>query len=253
MLIAHGETDVGRRRQVNEDHILAAEPLFVVCDGMGGHKAGEVASSLAVEAIARFIERSEEDRELTWPYGFDPRLPYDGNRLRTAIKLANRTVFKHATSGEDYTGMGTTVAAILAAAGEPCMTYAHVGDSRIYLMRGGVLRQLTRDDSWANLVAAGGEAEATASADAALRNVLTKALGAREEVEFDVGVQPLQDGDVVMLCSDGLTNMVADARIAELIAARASDLGVAGRALVAEANGHGGRDNISVILVQYRG
>jgi len=96
MLISHGETDIGKRRKINEDSIFAANGLFVVCDGMGGHKAGEVASSLAVETIARFVERSDEDRELTWPFGFNPQLSFNGNRLRTAVKLANRAVFRQA-------------------------------------------------------------------------------------------------------------------------------------------------------------
>lgn len=98
MIVSHGLTDVGRRRKINEDSIFAADGLFIVCDGMGGHKAGEVASSLAVEAITRFIERSNEDQELTWPFGFDPRLSYNANRLRTAIKLANRSVFRKASA-----------------------------------------------------------------------------------------------------------------------------------------------------------
>lgn len=89
MLTAHGETDIGKRRKINEDSIFAARGLFVVCDGMGGHKAGEIASSLAVETIVRFVERSDEDRELIWPFGFDHRQSFNGNRLRTAVKLAN--------------------------------------------------------------------------------------------------------------------------------------------------------------------
>lgn len=251
MIISHGQTDIGKRRKINEDSIFAADGLFLVCDGMGGHKAGEVASSLAVEAISRFIERSNEDRELTWPFGFNPRLSYNANRLRTAVKLANRTVYKKANSGEEYTGMGTTVAAVITSSGDSLMTYAHVGDSRVYLIRGGVMLQLTRDDSWANLAWAGAPGEDPASSTG-MKNVLTKALGAREDVEFDVVDQALHDGDVVLLCSDGLTNMLPDPRIFELISAHPGDLESACRELVSSANDQGGRDNISVILVQYR-
>jgi serine/threonine protein phosphatase PrpC len=251
MLSAHGETDVGRRRKINEDSIFVADGLLVVCDGMGGHQAGEVASALAVETIARFVQRTDEDRELTWPFGFDPRQSFNANRLRTAVKLANRAVFKHANSGDAYTGMGTTVAAALVSPGQPRMTYSNVGDSRVYLIRGGAILQLTHDDSWANLARIGGaEDDLTATG---MKNVLTKALGAREEVDFDVTDQELQAGDLVLLCSDGLTNMVSDADILRLVAAGLADLPAACRELVAMANAAGGRDNVSVILAHYRG
>src|SRR5215510_11041326 len=134
MLIAHGESDIGKRRKINEDSIFAANGLFVVCDGMGGHKAGEVASGLAVEVVSQFVERSDEDRELTWPFGFNPQLSFTANRLRTAIKLANRAVYRHANSREAYTGMGTTVVAAIISSRKARMTYANVGDSRIYLI-----------------------------------------------------------------------------------------------------------------------
>ncbi len=251
MLISHGETDIGKRRKINEDSIFAADGLFVVCDGMGGHQAGEVASNLAVEVITRFVGRSE-DGELTWPFGFDPRRSYDANRLRTAVKLANRAVFKHADAGEAYTGMGTTVAAVFVSPGEPRMSYAHVGDSRVYLIRAGTIQQLTRDDSWVNLDWAAGPADDPAAPNTAMRNILTKALGARDDVEFEVVDRPVHDGDLVLLCSDGLTNMVPDPRILDVVGAHAGDLPGACRALVAAANAEGGRDNISVILAQYR-
>jgi protein phosphatase len=245
MFEVHGETDVGRRRQLNEDAIFAADGLFIVCDGMGGHKAGEVASRLATDAIANFIKRSQNDPELTWPCGFDPRLSEDANRLSTAIKLANRTVFHTAQSSDDYSGMGTTVVAVLVAPGRAEMTYGHVGDSRIYLIRDGAMTQLTKDDSLVNLVSAD---------DApAVKNVLTKALGVQEDVEFEVVGKELQAGDIVLLCSDGLTNMLPDPAILEVVTAHAGTLEEACRHLVAGANAQGGRDNISVLLVRYGG
>lgn len=247
-----GLTDVGRRRKINEDAIFRGEGLFIVCDGMGGHRAGEVASALAVDTIVKFIERSEEDRELTWPFGFNPRLSYNANRLFTALKLANRAVYRKASSADEYTGMGTTVAAVLIAPADPVMTYGHVGDSRIYLIRGGAMLQLTRDDSWANLAWSAGAAPEESPVASTMRHVLTKALGAREDVDFDVVDQALSDRDVVLLCSDGLTNMLPDRRILEVVLQQGDDLEAAGRQLVQEANEQGGRDNISVILVQYR-
>ena len=249
MITFHGQTDVGKRRSLNEDAIFASEHLFIVCDGMGGHKAGEVASQLAIDVIAGFGQRSAEDTEITWPYGFLTRVSFDGNRLRTAIKLANRTVFRKSASSEDYTGMGTTVAAVLVAPTRPQMTYATVGDSRIYLLRGDVILQLSHDDSWANLA---WDADAGDDpAKAAMQHVLTKALGARDDVDFEVKSQELSDGDILLLCSDGLTNMLPDRRLLELVAAHGPDLASACQALVTEANTQGGRDNISAILVRY--
>ena len=244
-----GVTDIGRRRALNEDAVLMRDGLFVVCDGMGGHKAGEVASQLAVDVISAFVTRSGADAEITWPFGFHPGLSLDGNRLFTAVKLANRAVFRKAASSEDYTGMGTTVVAVTVPPNRPHMSYAHVGDSRVYLLRGGTILQLTRDDSWANLAWKDGEDEATT---ASMKNVLTKALGAREDVDFEVQSQELADGDTVLLCSDGLTNMLPDPRILEIVHAQGADLDSACAQLVAAANAEGGRDNISAILLHYR-
>ena len=106
MLSSSSATDIGKRRKLNEDTVLAAPGLFVVCDGMGGHEAGEVASRLATDVIASFIARSEADPEMTWPYGFNTQMSYDANRLVTAIKLANRAIFRKASSVDAYTGMG---------------------------------------------------------------------------------------------------------------------------------------------------
>src|SRR5262249_18974186 len=146
-----GLSDIGRRRPLNEDTVYLQENLFIVCDGMGGHKAGEVASQLAVDAIAAFVRRTSEDPELTWPYGYDTRLSYDANRLSNGIKLANHLIHRKAASADEYTGMGTTVAAVMIHPKKPLLTFAHVGDSRIYLVRAGVILQLTRDDTWANI------------------------------------------------------------------------------------------------------
>lgn len=246
---SHGQTDTGRRRSLNEDAILARDNLFVVCDGMGGRKAGEVASQLALDVIAAFVKRSAEDPEITWPYGFHRGASFDGNRLRTAIKLANRAIFRKAASSEDYTGMGSTVAALIISQNRPQMTYAYVGDSRLYLIRDGVILQLSRDDSWANLSWEGGEPDDLAKAS--MKHVLTKALGAQDDVDFEAMDQELNQGDVLLLCSDGLTNMVPDQRILDIVSTRGADLEGACSGLVTEANAQGGRDNISAILVRY--
>lgn len=249
MISFYGRTDVGRRRTLNEDAIFLSDSLFVLCDGMGGHKAGEVASELAVDVIAAFAKRSGEDPEITWPYGFQARISFNGNRLHTAVKLANRAVYRKAASSEDYTGMGTTATVVLVSPGKSQITYTHVGDSRIYLVRAGVILQLTRDDSWVNLSWEGESVED--STRTSMKHVLTKALGAREDVEFKVAEQELSDGDVVLLCSDGLTNMLSDRRILEIVSTHGIDLEGACDDLVTDANAQGGRDNISVILVRY--
>ena len=243
MIEFHAETDVGRRRQLNEDAIFAGDGLFVVCDGMGGHNAGEVASKLAVDTIADFVKRSGTDPEITWPVGFDPRRSDDANRLATAIKVANRTVFDTSLSSEEYRGMGTTVVAVLTSPDTNEVTYGHVGDSRIYLIRGDTLTQLTTDDSWVNVL--------PADDPRAKKNLLTKALGVREDVEFEVVERTLEAGDTLLLCSDGLTNMLSDDAIFEVVTTHAGNLKEACHQLVVGANALGGHDNISALLVRY--
>ena len=203
----------------------------------------------AMVSAATFVQRSGDDPEVTWPYGFDRQTSLDANRLRTAIKLANRRVFRKSASSDDYSGMGTTVAAALISRGRPRMTYASVGDSRIYLVREGAIVQLTRDDTWLNAAWDGEPPDE--SVLASMKNVLTKALGAGDEVDFEVAVQELNEGDVVLLCSDGLTNMLSDPQILDIVSARGSDLEEACRDLIVAANAGGGRDNISAVLVRY--
>jgi protein phosphatase len=252
MITYHGETDIGRRRALNEDAILTGDDLFIVCDGMGGHKAGEVASRIAADVIATFIGRSREDPEITWPYGFERQVSLDTNRLRTAIKLANRAVFRKAASSDDYTGMGTTVAVVSISRGGARMAYGSVGDSRIYLIRGDTILQLTRDDSWLNLAWETGAAETLDhSTKASMKNVLTKALGSGPDVDFEVAEHKLSDRDTVLLCSDGLTNMLSDQQILDIVVSGGADVERSCQALIAGANEAGGRDNVSAILVRY--
>ena len=139
MLEAFGQTDVGRRRKLNEDNFLVdtEASLYAVCDGMGGHNAGEVASKMAIETLGAFIRKSHKEKEITWPYGLDVNLSFDGNRIKTAIKLANKKVFKAADNREDYTGMGTTAVAALVSGN--LMTVGSAGDSRCYVFAAGKL------------------------------------------------------------------------------------------------------------------
>ncbi len=253
MLEAYGQTDVGRKRKLNEDNFLVNSEigLYSVCDGMGGHNAGEVASKMAVETIAAFIEKSHREKEITWPYGLDVNLSFDGNRLKTAIKLANRKVFKAADNREDYTGMGTTAVAALASEG--VLTIGSAGDSRCYLLREGVLTQLTRDDSWVSAAWAEGILSASEIDKHPLRNVITKAVGAKDSLDLDIVEHRFQNGDVALVCSDGLHSMMGDADILKQLTPMPDSLQEAAQKLIAAANEAGGKDNVSVVLLRYRG
>ncbi|MGE0450355.1 MAG: Stp1/IreP family PP2C-type Ser/Thr phosphatase [Vicinamibacterales bacterium] len=246
-------SDIGRVRKTNEDAFVADSTvaLFAVADGMGGHHAGEVASGLAIEAIGAFIRRSSADTDFSWPYGIDRSLSYDANRLRTAINLANRRIFRTAESNDDYNGMGTTIVAMLVNDGS--MAVGHVGDSRLYLLRDGVMRQLTDDDSWAATILA--HDPRLNPADIArhpMRNVLTNVLGAREQVDVHLSEHALQPGDRILLCSDGLHGVLDDSDLASIVLAQ-DDVDQVCRDLVAAALDRGSRDNVTALVVRYDG
>jgi serine/threonine protein phosphatase PrpC len=222
-------SDLGRQRQGNEDNYFVRAPLFVVADGMGGAQAGEVASEMAVESFEKSL----------------PDGPPVGEALAEVIRDANRRIHERSHSDEQFAGMGTTVTA--AYVGESDVTVAHVGDSRAYLWRGGELTRLTRDHSLVGeLVARGKLTEEQAEAHPQ-RNVITRALGAEPQVEVDVEVFGARDGDVFLLCSDGLTGMIQEPG-AQRVLEGMSGLEQAGRELIAAANAAGGRDNITVVL-----
>jgi len=250
MLEAVGRTDVGRRRKLNEDNFLVdPEPnLYAVCDGMGGHNAGEVASKMAIETLAAFIEKSHKEKEITWPYGLDVNLSFDGNRLKTAIKLANKRVFRAADNREDYTGMGTTVVAALVS--EDVLTVGSAGDSRCYLFRDGKLSQLTRDDSWVSAALGEGILNSDEIERHPLRNVITKAVGAKDTIDLDVVEHKLVPGDVILLCSDGLHSMIRDDQIQATLTPFPESLDEAAGKLIDAANEAGGKDNVSVVLLR---
>ncbi|MCC6987655.1 MAG: serine/threonine-protein phosphatase [Acidobacteria bacterium] len=252
--VAHGVTDVGRVRTTNEDtlHVDVAAGIFVVADGMGGHQAGEVASSLAVTTIVDFLTRSRLDEGLTWPFGLDAGLSLEANRLATAVKVANRRVVAAAAEQPERSGMGTTVVAAIAA--DDRVTYCGVGDSRLYLVRGGVLSQLTRDDTWlAAVLAQNADADPTALEQHPFRHMLTEAIGTVENVTVHVQEHHWQAGDRLMLCSDGLHSMGADDEIARRLAATAAaGPSAACDALVAAALEAGARDNVTVLVIERR-
>jgi protein phosphatase len=251
MLEAYGQTDVGRRRKLNEDNYLVDSEtnLYAVCDGMGGHNAGEVASKMSIETLESFIQKSHREKEITWPYGLVVNLSFDGNRLKTALQLANKRVFKAADNREDYTGMGTTAVAALIT--ESAMTLGSAGDSRCYMVRDAKLTQLTRDDSWVTSAWAEGILSSDEIERHPLRNVITKAIGAKEAIEIEVSEHKLQGGDIVFLCSDGLHAMINDEQILKVITPFPGTLEEAARKLIDAANEAGGKDNVSVVMLRY--
>lgn len=252
MLEAYGRTDVGRRRKLNEDNFLVDTDvnLFSVCDGMGGHNAGEVASRIAIETLAAFIRKSHgEEKDITWPYGLEKELSFEANRLKTAIRLANKRVFKTADNREDYTGMGTT--AVAALVNGRTLTVGSVGDSRCYLVRGGKLSQLTRDDSWVSAAWAEGILTPEEIDRHPLRNVITKAIGAKDALDVDIIEQGMINGDVAFLCSDGLHGLIHDPDLLRLLTPATQPLEELAIKLIDAANAAGGKDNITVVLLRY--
>jgi protein phosphatase len=222
-------TDTGRQRSENEDSLFVRAPIFVVADGMGGAQAGEVASKTAADAF---------DRDL--PEG-SPEL-----FLRETIEEANRRIHELARADPSKAGMGTTITAAIVDAQQEELSIGHVGDSRAYRLRRGKLERLTRDHSLVEEMRRKGQITDEQAEDHPQRSIITRALGPEPEVEVDLQTVPAAPGDVFLLCSDGLTTMVGEDRIAAVIASTTSMREVV-RALVDEANAAGGRDNITAL------
>jgi len=222
-------TDTGRQRSENEDSLFVRAPIFVVADGMGGAQAGEVASKTAADAF---------DRDL-------PNMPPE-RFLRETIEAANRQIHELARADPSRAGMGTTItAAIVDVQGEE-VAIGHVGDSRAYRLRRGKLERLTRDHSLVEEMRRKGQITDAQAEDHPQRSIITRALGPEPEVEVDVQTVPTAPGDVFLLCSDGLTTMVDEAHIAAILA-NSGSMKDAVRTLIEEANGAGGRDNITAM------
>ena len=250
-LAAIGATDVGRKRTHNEDAflVLQEEHLYCVADGMGGHQSGEVASRIAVEEMAEFFRLTGRDEEATWPFREDRSRSYDENRLAVAMRLANLRIHERARSDERLAGMGTTLVCAHVPRGGRLLV-GNVGDSRAYLFRRGELRQLTEDHSLlADYIRQSNPSAAEIEAFPH-KNVIVRALGMRETVEVDLVQEPAREGDVLLLCCDGLSGMLSDAAIADLLRQSRGDLRRANQALIDAANQAGGGDNITSLLVQ---
>ena len=242
-------TDLGRVRKNNED-CFQIEPglnLFVLSDGMGGQAHGEVASALTVQTVVTHCQQGENSRSTPIFGEPEPNVSEQTNRLTSAIRLANRKVFEAASATPDQQGMGATI--VSAWINGQRLSLAHVGDSRVYLLRTGSLDQLTADHSLvAEKVRIGAMTPQEADASE-LHSVLTRAVGTTPEVEVDTDEQILLGGDTLLLCSDGLTRMVTDPEIASTLLTSTSAQEAADR-LIELANENGGVDNISVIVLR---
>jgi PPM family protein phosphatase len=230
-----GRTDAGRKRRRNEDSFVHDPPLFAVADGMGGAQAGEVASRLAAAAFREFHDADELDPE---------------QRVAAIIQEANRRIYERAKSDAQASGMGTTITAALVT--EDGVAVGHVGDSRGYRLRDGQLEQLTEDHSLVAELVRSGDLTRDQAAEHPQKNLITRALGANEEVEVDTMVLPVQASDRLLLCSDGLSDMIPETRIAEILADSPDDPETPARSLVSAALDAGGSDNVTVVVVDVK-
>ena len=245
------KTDPGLKRSHNEDFfsLVEEEQVFLVADGMGGHACGEVASKMAADVIKEFFDHTR-DEDNTWPFKMDKTLSFLENRLSVAIKTANKRIFESAAKDSKLKGMGTTL--VMGQITGDKFYVAHVGDSRCYRIRGADVSQLTRDHS---LLEDYKDARPDMTDEEEKRfphkNVITRALGMKENVQVDVKADDVADGDVFLLCSDGLSGMITKELMADIVRS-ASDLEAAVAKLIEEANKAGGTDNITVLALECR-
>ncbi len=235
-------SDVGRCRKVNQDMFLVDEALglYAIADGMGGHAAGEVASDLAISTLATSLQR-QQSTDGVWSTEEAAEL------LRAALDEGNRRICESVLERAEWRGMGTTMVAFVLASDRAVI--AHVGDSRAYLLREGGLRQLTSDHSWVNEQVKLGLLTHEQAQRHPMRNIVTRALGNQPRVEVDCLAEEIRPGDVFVLCSDGLSGMLSDGEIREVLESHGSVPRLACRVLVDRANEHGGEDNITVIVL----
>ena len=246
---AAGMTDVGCIRKHNEDSFLSDENLglFIVADGLGGHAAGEVASQIVVETVARFVgETLEKDR--TWPVEYDPTLSYDGNRLKVAMLLSDQAIAEDIRRNPERETMGSTVVAGLLHGSK--VTLAHVGDSRAYILGPEGIRQVTRDHSWVAEQVANGILTPSEARVHPFRNVITQALGNGGELDVELQDLELAKSERLLLCSDGLSGMIGDKQIWDIVE-QSNDIQHAVESLISVAREHGGEDNITAVLVAW--
>lgn len=249
-MIAAGHSDVGRKREKNEDRFIINDKigLAMVADGMGGHSGGEFASQMAVEVVSQIIRDLTNDPEKTLPGNVSFK-PHDhGGKLNYAIQEAGRQIFERACKDPQLKGMGTTTVVVYVADG--CVYLGNVGDSRGYLLRNGIFRQVTQDHSYVGEQVRAGMITPESAKTHRMRNVITRSVGFQADVDSDVLQKPIKSGDTYLLCSDGLSNMVDDAEMKVVL--ETLPPAEACRRLVDIANAHGGDDNITAVVVNFK-
>lgn len=249
MLIkSFGHSDVGRRREKNEDSFLVNDErrLYLVADGMGGHLGGEFASKLAVSTIDEVVKSIEDDPEMTLPEGESLKPGDFSNCLRFAIREASRRIFEKANEDSKLHGMGTTTVALLFRNNKAYI--ANVGDSRVYRIRGKKINQITKDHSLVGEQIRAGLLSADDSRVNRLKNIITRSVGFQEDVDSDVDIRPVKMGDRFLLCSDGLSNLVQDGEIRDVVLN--NELEPAVLRLIDIANERGGDDNITAVIAE---
>lgn len=247
-------THVGMKRDHNEDSYLVYPEgrVFAVADGMGGHASGEVASRIACDEVREFYELTGKDHEATWPFKEDRTRDYDENRFDVAVRLANQAVFERSSTDPRCRGMGTTFVGVQFP-GDGRAILAHAGDSRVYLFRQGQLSRLTVDHSLVEEYIRMGRLTEEEAKNFPQKNIILRALGQQRSLEVEINTHRPQDGDVYLVCSDGLSGMIEDDRIQEILLAKQGDLDVCSKAMIDAANAAGGLDNVTCVLVRYRG
>ena len=257
MEIRHAsKSDVGMKRDNNEDNLLVfpEQNLFAVFDGMGGHAAGEVASSIAASEVKEFFDFTGRDEEATWPFKGDREKTYDENRAVTAIKLANARIIEQSEQDGAKKNMGTTAVMVhfvdRSDAG-PRALVAHVGDSRVYLFRDGKLQRITIDHSLVEEYLRLGKITQEEAKNFPQKNIILRALGQQKVVEVEINAWEPRPLDIFLLCSDGLSGMVPDEMMESILQRQAGNLDGAVKKLIDTANANGGVDNVTVILAQF--
>lgn len=247
-ILMSGNTDIGLVRQINEDsfRLIPEKNTVVVCDGMGGHAAGEVASQRAAETVVAYLTHDRSDARQTLPPLQADSIPDEAKDLAQAIRLANRSVYATAQSQQGMRGMGTTLVAVRFWDG--CAGICHVGDSRAYRFAHGKLESLTTDHSLLAELKAQGEITADQEKNFPERNVITRALGTRPSVAVDVKIQATQKNDWYLLCSDGLCGYIEDPDIERALVDTYPDYDLAIEKLISMANEAGGHDNCTVAI-----
>ncbi|NQU43408.1 Stp1/IreP family PP2C-type Ser/Thr phosphatase [bacterium] len=248
-IVSAGLTDVGRKRSNNQDHFTCLNDigLYLVADGMGGHAAGEVASETAVNVISDFVRDALEEEDGA-PFPSSTRMDHYQEILVTSVHLANQTISSLSADNPVYEGMGTTLSGMLIRGDQACLV--HVGDSRVYRLRGDDLRILTTDHSWVNEQLRRNIITAEEARTHRLRNVITRALGHKMDLEVDSFVEPIESGDVFLICSDGLNSMIEDEEIRRVLAENGEDPRAVCRLLIDRANAAGGDDNVTLVVVR---